>query len=226
MPARTGLRFAKRQIFHSLSRLRNRYSDERMIPWLPALLGVMAIAAVSRTQAGTNANPLTYLDDSGDPFYVGTDSPRLTTPQWVGEPGIEAVVILAIDDMREPQKYEAFLRPILNRLKQIDGRAPVSIFCNQLETQDPQLQTWLKEGLSFEVHTLTHPCPLLANGNFLAAATNYHDGVDLLHRIPGSLPVAFRMPCCDSMNRKVSEVFSRSHECRHPAQLEMVRHHD
>jgi len=88
---------------------------------------------------------------------VGLKFPKLTAPQWVGEPGVEAVVILAIDDMRDPQKYETFLRPILDRLKQIDGRAPVSIFCNQLDSQDPRLQAWLKEGLSLEVHTLTHP---------------------------------------------------------------------
>src|SRR6516165_2667461 len=73
-----------------------------------------------------DGNRLTYLDES-DPFYVSRSFPRLVTPQWVGEDGIEAVVILAIDDMREPEKYEKYLRPILERLKQIDGRAPISI---------------------------------------------------------------------------------------------------
>jgi putative membrane-bound dehydrogenase-like protein len=205
-------------IFHSLSPFRNRYFGGCMIPRLPAWLAVLAIIAVPRTQAGTNANPVSCLDND-DPFHVGTDFPRLATPQWVGEPGVEAVVILAIDDMREPQKYETFLRPILNRLEQIDGRAPLSIFCNQLDAEHPQLQAWLKEGLSFEVHTLTHPCPLLANGNFLAAMTNYHDGVDLLRRIPGNQPVAFRMPCCDSMNspspRFYAELFNRVSSAGH-----------
>src|SRR5437016_391873 len=176
------------------------------------LFGVLFLLLfASRAVAGTDANRLTYLDQS-DPFYVGGQFPKLTAPQWVGEPGVEAVVILAIDDMRESQKYETFLRPVLDRLKQIDGRAPVSIFSNQLETRNPQLQSWLKEGLSFEVHTLTHPCPLLANSNFVAAAANYHDCVDLLNRIPGNKPVAFRMPCCDSMNsaspRFYAEIFS------------------
>src|SRR5437762_6661597 len=175
---------------------------------LPFLL----VIAAAQLEAGTNANRLTYLDET-DPFYPGTGFPRLTTPQWVGEPGVEAVVILAIDDMREPGKYETFLRPILNRLKQIDGRAPVSIFCNQLDAQDPQLQAWLKEGLSFEVHTLTHPCPLLANSNFVAAAAEYHDRVDLLNRTPVNKPVAFRMPCCDGLNspspRFYAEIFNR-----------------
>ena len=72
--------------------------------------------------------------------------------------------MLAIDDMRDPAVYETYLRPILNRLKAIDGRAPVSIMTNQVKPNDPRLQAWLKEGLSIEVHTLTHPCPLLAEG--------------------------------------------------------------
>src|SRR5882724_7367639 len=93
-------------------------------------------------------NRLAYLDEL-DPYYPHTKFPKLITPQWVGEPGVEAVVILAIDDMRDPKKYETFLRPILNRLKKIDGRAPVSIMTCKVEPQDPHLQTWLKEGLSF-----------------------------------------------------------------------------
>lgn len=161
--------------------------------------------------AASPANRLTYLDES-DPFYVGLDFPKLTTPQWVGEPKVEAVVILAIDDMRDPAKYETFLRPILERLKKVDGRAPVSIFCNALDPAHPQLQTWLKEGLSLENHTLSHPCPCLAKGDFVAAANTYHGGVDLLHGVPNNRPVAFRMPCCDSMNspspRFYGEIFN------------------
>ncbi len=56
--------------------------------------------------APPDANRLTYLDGS-DPYYVGRGFARLTTPQWVGEPGVEAVVILGIDDMRAPEPYEA-----------------------------------------------------------------------------------------------------------------------
>ncbi|HYV26309.1 MAG TPA: FG-GAP-like repeat-containing protein, partial [Candidatus Eisenbacteria bacterium] len=156
---------------------------------------------------------MTYLDES-DPFYVHRDFPKLTTPQWIGEPGVDAIVILAIDDMREIPKWENYLRPILTRLKQIDGRAPVSIMTVNIDPQLPHLQTWLKEGLSLEVHTLTHPCPLLANSNFVAAADTYHDCVELLNKIPGNHPVAFRMPCCDSMNspspRFYAEMFNRT----------------
>src|SRR5712672_3011544 len=108
------------------------------------------IAAGCAGLADTNqvdANRLAYLDEA-DPFHPGVGFPKLTTPQWVGEPGVEAVVILAIDDLRETPKYETTLRPILERLKQIDGRAPVSIFCNTNDAANPQFQAWLKEGLS------------------------------------------------------------------------------
>src|SRR5262245_19215500 len=99
-----------------------------------------------------DSNRLTYLDEN-DPFYVGIKFPRLTTPQWVGEEGVETVVTLGIDDMgADHTPYERFLRAVIERLKQIDGRAPVSIFCNNVKPTEPHLQEWLKEGLSFEVH--------------------------------------------------------------------------
>ncbi len=113
---------------------------------------------------------------------------------------MEAVVILSIDDLRETGKYEAFLRPILERLKRIDGRAPLSIFTLGVDPLDPHLQTWLAEGVSIESHTMDHPCPLLAGGDFAKARNTVHRNIDLLHTIPNSEPVAFRMPCCDSMN--------------------------
>ena len=86
--------------------------------------------------------PFANADDA-NPYYPHRDSPKLTTPMWVGEPGVEAVVVLAIDDMRDTAKYEAYLRPILNRLKAIDGRAALSIMTNQVSPKDPQLQSWL-----------------------------------------------------------------------------------
>ena len=58
-----------------------------------------------------DGNRLAHLDRT-DPYYVGRAFPKLTTPQWVGEDGVEAVVVLAIDDMRGPDKWEAYLRPI------------------------------------------------------------------------------------------------------------------
>lgn len=175
------------------------------------------LAAVAHA-GSPDGNRLSYLDGS-DPFHPHLGLAKFTTPQWIGEEGVEAVVIIAIDDLKEPGKYETYLRPVLERLKQIDGRAPASIMCNQLALEDPQFQTWLAAGVSLEVHTLTHPCPLLGKAGLAEAQRSYHGGVDLLGRIPGNAPVAFRMPCCDSMNsaspRFFAEIFSqRSSEGR------------
>lgn len=160
-----------------------------------------------------DANRLAYLDEN-NPYYPNLHFPKLTTPMWVGEDGVDAVVILAIDDMRDPQKYEAYLRPILNRLKKIDGRAPVSIMTCQIDPKDPQLQMWLKEGLSLECHTVDHPCPLLQKGDFAKAKSTYDRCVDLMNEIPGTKPVAFRVPCCDSLNtvspRFFAEIFNKT----------------
>jgi putative membrane-bound dehydrogenase-like protein len=171
------------------------------------LLFFFAVASGAAPNPSSNGNSLTYLD-STDPFYVGVNFPKLITPQWVGEQGVDAVVVLGIDDMTESGKYESFLRPILERLKQIDGRAPVSIMTRSIPIGDPQVERWLKEGLSIEVHTLQHSCPLFAKGDFEAAATNYYECIDLLNQIPGNKPVAFRMPCCDSMDSTSPRFFS------------------
>src|SRR5437773_11563397 len=108
---------------------------------------LLAILAASSGVFAADGNRLVYLDEN-DPYYVSRSFPKLVTPQWIGEEGVEAVVVLAIDDMREPERYEAFLRPILERLKKIDGRAPVSIMTNQVNPRHPLLQKWLREGLS------------------------------------------------------------------------------
>jgi Polysaccharide deacetylase len=159
-----------------------------------------------------DGNRLAYLDEV-DPYYPNRHFPKLITPQWVGEDGVEAVVILAIDDMKEPKKYEAFLRPILRRLQKIDGRAPVSIMSCSVDPKDEQLQSWLKEGLSIECHTFDHPCPFFKPG-FVKAKDTYEKCVDLMHAIPNTKPVAFRMPCCDSMNtpspRFWAEIFNET----------------
>lgn len=157
-----------------------------------------------------DTNRLSHLNDC-NPWYPDKDFPKLITPQWVGEDGVECVVVLAIDDMRDTAKYEHYLRPILNRLKQIDGRAPVSIMTNEVKPDDPQLQSWLEEGLSIECHTIDHPCPILQGGDLAKAKSTYDRCIDLLAKIPGSKPVSFRTPCCDSLNtvspRFYSEIF-------------------
>lgn len=176
----------------------------------------VSVFAQSANSYLTNGNRLVYLDES-DPFYPGINFPKLTTPQWVGEEGVDAVVILAIDDMRDPAKYETYMRPILERLKQIDGRAPFSIMANAIKIDDLHLQPWLKEGISIDVHTLTHPFPLLAKGNFQAAAHTYHGCVDLLSHIPGNKPVAFRMPYCDSLNTPSPRFYAELFNSTNPA---------
>src|SRR6266704_1728294 len=179
---------------------------------LASVVLAVALSAGARA-AASSGNRFTYLDEN-DPFYPNLGFPKLTTPQWVGEEGVEAVVILAVDDMTEAKRYEQFLRPILNRLKEIDGRAPVSIMTRTVPPGDEQVQKWLKEGLTLEVHTVKHPCPLLAGGNFDAAAATYYQCIDILSAIPGNKPVAFRMPCCDSMNspspRFYAEIFNET----------------
>jgi putative membrane-bound dehydrogenase-like protein len=171
------------------------------------MLTLWALVGTAGILLAADANRLTYLD-SPDPFYTGLSFPKLATPQWVGEPGVDAVVILAVDDLREPDKYETFLRPLLERLKQIDGRAPVSILCNALDPQDPQYPAWEKEGLSLEVHTLDHPCPVLASNDFQTATHTFQGSIDLLNQIPGSDACAFRTPCCDSLNTPSPRLFA------------------
>ncbi len=166
----------------------------------------MVLLAAGVAIAG-DGNRLAYLDDL-DPYYPHRAFPKLITPQWVGEPGVDAVVILAIDDMRGHEKWETFLRPILERLKKIDGRAPVSIMTCKIDPADPHLQRWLKEGLSLECHTIDHPCPILGKGDFAAAKATYDKCVDLLASVPNNKPVAFRTPCCDSLNTVSPRLFA------------------
>lgn len=160
-----------------------------------------------------DGNRLAYLDQFCNPYYVGLDAPKLVTPQWIGEPDVEAVVVLSIDDMRDHVRYERYLRPILERLKKIDGRAPVSIMTPRIDPQEPHLQTWLKESVSIEAHTYDHPCPCLQGSNFDKAKSTYDRCIDLLWTIPNMEPIAFRMPCCDSMN-SVSPRFFEEMFCR------------
>jgi len=179
------------------------------LAWFPLVMLWAGPAAL----AG-EGNRLAYLDEFCDPYYVGLGTAKLVTPQWIGEPGVEAVIVLSIDDMRDPAPYEKFLRPILDRLKKVDGRAPVSIMTNYVEADHPQLAAWFQEGVSVEAHTYDHPCPCLQGDDFAKAKATYDRTIDLLWTIPNAQPVAFRMPCCDSMNsvspRFFTEIFNRT----------------
>jgi hypothetical protein len=176
-------------------------------------MGLLLMSAL--LVSSQDGNRLVYLDEA-DPYYVSRTFPKLTTPQWVGEEGVEAAVVLAIDDMRGHEKWEAYLRPILDRLKKSQGRASVSIMTCKIDPQHPHLRSWLAEGLSLECHTVDHPCPLLQGGDFAKAKSTYDRCVDMMASIPGNRPVAFRMPCCDSMNtpspRFYAEIFNRATE--------------
>lgn len=162
-------------------------------------------------------NRLAYLDEPCDPFYPCGRLSRLETPQWIGEEGVDAVIVLSIDDLGDPSRYEAFLRPVFERLKAIDGRAPVSIMTVKVDPTHPVLQKWLAEGVSLEVHTFTHPCPLLQGGDFAAAKKSYEDGVDHVASIPGVRPQAVRIPCCDSMSSPSPRFFAEIFPGRTPA---------
>ncbi|MDB6028235.1 MAG: hypothetical protein JWM68_4458, partial [Verrucomicrobiales bacterium] len=182
----------------------------KILPYRLAVALAVLVAGsngFSKEDESIDGNRLTYLDNP-DPFYPHLSFPKLTTPQWIGESNVEAVVVLAIDDMIDPTKYETFLRPILNRLKQIDGRAPVSIMSCNVNPTNAQFQSWLKEGLSIEVHTTKHPCPLLSNNSLDEATATVHDCIDLINKVPGNEPVAFRMPCCDSINSASPRFFA------------------
>ena len=60
--------------------------------WLLLLLASLTTVAPA---APSDANRLNYLD-AADPYYPHLGLARFTTPQWVGEPDVEAVVILAL----------------------------------------------------------------------------------------------------------------------------------
>jgi putative membrane-bound dehydrogenase-like protein len=180
---------------------------------LPIALGLVVGSAAAQTDTG---NRLNHLDEFAHPYWVGAETPKLVTPQWIGEDGVEAVVVLSIDDMRHTGHYEAFLRPILDRLEKIEGRAPLSIFTNAIDPKDPQLQTWLDQGLSIEVHTTAHPCPCLGKRGLNWAKRTYYGCVDALAKIPRSKPVAFRMPCCDSMNSVSPRFFAETFDQASP----------
>lgn len=182
------------------------------LSWL-GYWSVLVSSVASLAWAG-NGNRLAYLDEFSEPYYAGLDTAKLVTPQWIGDEGVEIALVLAIDDLRDTARYEKFLRPIIERLKKIDGRGPVSIMTNYVNPNDPQLEVWYKEGVNLETHTYDHPCPCLGGSNFDKARATYDRTVDLMKTVSNGRAVAFRMPCCDSMNtaspRFFAEIFNKT----------------
>lgn len=177
-------------------------------------VALLSIILSGSTLAAGDGNRLAYLDGPCDPYYPGRRMAKLVTPQWVGEPGVEAVIVLSIDDLSQPAVHQKYLRPILDRLAKIDGRGPVSLMANRIDPKDPQLQKWLQQGVSLEAHTLDHPGPLLQGGDLAAAKRTYDGSVDLMTALAGNRPLAYRMPCCDSMSsvspRFFTEIFGKT----------------
>ena len=182
--------------------------------WTSAtLLALSLVVAADAGDAGVG-NRLTYLDEFCDPYCVGLDSARLTTPQWVGDDGVEAVVVLANDDLKELGGHAKYFRPIMRRLKEFDADSGVSLMATQIPPDDPQIQAWLKEDVNVEAHTWTHPCPCLQGGELAKAKATFDECIDNLRKIPGGRTVGYRMPCCDSMNsvspRFFVEIFNKT----------------
>ena len=168
-----------------------------------------------------------YLDEL-DPYYPHADFPKLTTPMWVGEEGVDAVILLSVDDMggpalgppydTSPEAFERFLMPLIERLKKIDGRAPIAVMTCQTPPNSPSVQQLLKQGLSFDCHTLTHRFPFFRTNEghgpeeaIKFARIDYLACLENLFQVPGNRPVAHRMPGCDAQNsvspRFFTEVF-------------------
>jgi VCBS repeat protein len=138
-----------------------------MIALMTALITATLLATA--VIAGDTGNRLVALDEPCAPYMVGLETPKLTTSQWVGAEGVEAVIVLAVDDLQDPAKYEQYIRPIVRRLKHFDTDAGMSLMATRVDAADPQLQTWLAEGVTVEPHTADHPCPCLQGKDLPAA---------------------------------------------------------
>ena len=177
---------------------------------IPFLLGLAVTASIH----GEDGNRFVHLDEPNNPWQFSRQSPKLVTPQWIGEKGVLAVAVLAIDDMSgDGQRFRSYLSPIISRLQEIDGRGPVSITCNRPKPDHPNMQWFLQQGVSLEAHTTTHPCPLLQKRDFNRAEADFHTCVDLLAKIPNSRTIGFRFGCMDGQNtpspRAYAEIMNR-----------------
>jgi len=160
------------------------------------LLAILVSSPLAFLYAG-DANRLTYLDDNS-PYFPSGAFPKLVTPQWVGLPKVEAVVILSVNDLGAPEKTDAYIAPIVARLKQIEGRAPLSLMICGLDPQSPLVRRWMADGLSLEVRPTRQSGPLLQAGDFGAARTTFDRCLQRLNDIAGNRPVGSRLPGCES----------------------------
>lgn len=157
--------------------------------YLPPLLITLSI-----TLGTPDGNRLAYLDGH-DPFYPRSGTARLVTPQWIGEPGVDAAVVLTVDGLDDVtiEQAEAYLTPVLERLRKIDGRSHLSVMVGALGPDDRRLRAWVDAGLGLESHPVRRTRPLLGRDGFAAAREAVHGGLDRLARVPGNRPVAIRL---------------------------------
>ena len=59
---------------------------------LSLLLLLLPLPVLAQPPIASTGNRLAYIDEL-DPYYPHARFPKLTTPQWVREDGVEAVVI-------------------------------------------------------------------------------------------------------------------------------------
>jgi hypothetical protein len=216
---------------HLHNRTRGRWRTAGLLGFLLLVPGLTANRLLAAERVGSR---FVYLDER-EPYYPHRDFPKLTTPMWVGEPGVEAVVILSIDDMGRsphnppaappnrfaryllpPEVYARFLEPVVARLQKIDGRAPITIFTCEAHEGHPLLQQFLKEGMSLDVHTAAHWVPLLRTSdattpgeeNLRLAVRDVLDCLENLSAIPNNRVVACRIPGCDAQNTNSPRFYS------------------
>ncbi|MEX2577687.1 MAG: FG-GAP-like repeat-containing protein [Verrucomicrobiales bacterium] len=200
---------------------------------IPALGSSGFLHLSSRAAEQTDGNRFAYLAED-DPYYPDGDFPKLTTPMWIGEDDVDAAICLTIDDMcrmfpegkrpkglpsyaRRPQVYYDFLKPAIDRLRQIDGRAPVTVFSLQLDADDRLVRHMQELGLTMECHTWTHPVPLLRTvkdppppppESLQPAVEDTLKTLTNLAKLAGPAPVAQRNPGCDARNTASPRMFS------------------
>ena len=81
-------------------------------------LATTLLVSICATTWAADGNRLVHLDEPNNPWQFHRESAKLITPQWIGEEGVEAVLVLAIDDLAgDGQGFRNYLTPIIERLQ-------------------------------------------------------------------------------------------------------------
>ncbi|MFV2068943.1 MAG: hypothetical protein ACC645_18410, partial [Pirellulales bacterium] len=75
-------------------------------------LSVFWLAGGHLAAADRNGSGFTYLDQQ-DPYYPHAEFPRLTTPMWVGEEGVDAVILLTVAEDNPPTQAPDVGEPLI-----------------------------------------------------------------------------------------------------------------